>query len=77
VTNSVVNIHEAFGNSERLCHHCRLILDKIKSGSAKRGDGGGKFMNNLFQCQQLSLSVSEQIDWSHFLIFDNPCFCNG
>jgi hypothetical protein len=26
----------------------------------------------VFQCQQLILSVSKQIDWSHVLIFGNP-----
>jgi hypothetical protein len=67
----VVNIHKSLGNDDRLRHHLWEILHKIAEGSSKHGDGGNRFMNNLFQWQQLSISLPNCFIFSlrHFVNF--------
>ncbi|OAW00128.1 hypothetical protein PTTG_25170 [Puccinia triticina 1-1 BBBD Race 1] len=50
---NVVNIHESLGNSDRLRHLCRQILQQMDLGS----DGGDKFMHALFQWQLNGMEV--------------------
>ncbi|OAV90028.1 hypothetical protein PTTG_28449 [Puccinia triticina 1-1 BBBD Race 1] len=50
---SVVNIHESLGNSDRLRHLRRQILQQMDLGL----DGGDKFMHDLFQWQLNGMEV--------------------
>ncbi|OAV86845.1 hypothetical protein PTTG_29701 [Puccinia triticina 1-1 BBBD Race 1] len=56
-SDSVINIHESLGNSDRLCHLRRQILQQIDFGSGKVSDAGDRFMHDLFQWQLNGLEI--------------------
>ncbi|OAV94528.1 hypothetical protein PTTG_26983 [Puccinia triticina 1-1 BBBD Race 1] len=55
-SSSVVNIHESLGNSDRLRHLQRQILQQINFSSGSGGDNN-KFMLEFFEWQQNGLDV--------------------
>ncbi|OAV86530.1 hypothetical protein PTTG_29854, partial [Puccinia triticina 1-1 BBBD Race 1] len=81
-TTSVVNIHESLGNSDRLRHLRQQILQQMDFGSSKGGDGGNKFMHDLFEwqlngmdiisiaCKRGEEHITFQTNWMSQRLFD-------
>ncbi|OAV85732.1 hypothetical protein PTTG_30312, partial [Puccinia triticina 1-1 BBBD Race 1] len=54
---TITDIHESLGNSDRARYYRREILKEIDEVEDKKGGGGDKFLNDMFQWDQKGLEV--------------------